>query len=101
MANSVIYCRAFDLLEKTGGATLARVVKFYINEIFIKLLQKYPDSDEVRMQYFLFLQDIQKKTSQTLVEMRKIDKSSLSLHDQYLIYRTKFLTFSFLCGQHQ
>ena len=89
IANAVIYCKAFDLVDKTGIALMGKVVRFFINELYLKLMQTYPNVDEIKMHYFIFLYEIQNQRSQALVEIRKIHKNSLALHDQYLVYRSK------------
>ena len=89
MAFSVIYYRAFELVDKKNDELLGKVIRFYINEQYARLSHKFPDNNEIKMSCALFLYEVQKQRSQAFVELRKIHKSSLSIPQRYIAYKCK------------
>ena len=89
MANAAVYCNAYDLLDPNGVKTVDKMFKFYINELYINILQTNPLNNIARINYCMFLYIIQKQCSHVLIEARKINKKVLYPNEQYALYAIK------------
>ena len=84
----MIYYKTFNIIDDNGIKNLKKIIRFYINEIYIQLIRN-TNSDIVKINYCMFLNNIQNQKSHALVEAQKVNKKKLTIIDRYLIYRIK------------
>ncbi len=89
LMSAVAACYACDLFKPHGAPQMVKVVRYFITEIYSRLIDRYPHDGYVRMLYFNFIYEVQERSCQALVEMRKTPRNSLSYANQYSVYRTK------------